>query len=112
MNQSRNGGQMRQGVRRLGARQAKVRLGQTERDAEKEADAVASIFAALPTKPPLLVQEEEVVLDFLRQDPDHDPDTDYQALLVKRKAPRWIRMLRHYDVLHTLPDGTMRVRFA
>ena len=44
--------------------------------------------------------------------PYRDPDTDYEALLVKRNAPRWVRMLQHYDVLHTLPDGTMRVRFA
>ena len=44
--------------------------------------------------------------------PYRDPDTDYEALLVKRNAPRWLRMLQHYDVLHTLPDGTMRVRFA
>ena len=44
--------------------------------------------------------------------PYHDPDTDYEALLVKRNAPRRIRMLQHYDVLRTLPDGTMRVRFA
>ena len=44
--------------------------------------------------------------------PYHDPDTDYEALLVKRNAPRWIRMLQHYDVLQTLPDGKLRVRFA
>ena len=44
--------------------------------------------------------------------PYRDPDTDYEALLVKRNAPRSIRMLRHYDVPQTLPDGTMRVRFA
>ena len=44
--------------------------------------------------------------------PYHDPDTDHEALLVKRNASRWIRMLQHYDVLQTLPDGKMRVRFA
>ena len=44
--------------------------------------------------------------------PYHDPDTDYEALLVKRNAPRWIRMLQHHDVLQTLPDGKLRVRFA
>ena len=44
--------------------------------------------------------------------PYRDPDTDYEALLVKRNAPRWTRMLQHYDVLQTLPDGKLRVRFA
>ena len=44
--------------------------------------------------------------------PCRDPETDYEALLVKRNAPWWIRMLQLADVLHTLPDGKLRVRFA
>ena len=44
--------------------------------------------------------------------PYRDPQTDYEALLVQRNAPRWVRMLQHYGVLQTLPDGTLRVRFA
>ena len=27
-----------------------------------------------------------------------DPETDYEALMVKRNAPRWIRMLNKYGV--------------
>ena len=55
--------------RRLGARQVEMRFGQAERDAVEEADAVAGAVAALPGQPPLVVQEDEVVLDFLRRDP-------------------------------------------
>ena len=44
--------------------------------------------------------------------PYHDPETDYEALLVERNAPRWIRMLQHHDVLQTLADGKLRVRFT
>ena len=44
--------------------------------------------------------------------PPTGADTSYETLLVKRNAPRWIRMLQHYDVLWTLPDGQMHVRFA
>ena len=58
-----------QGRRRLGARQVEVRLGQAERDAVEKANGVASAVAALPAQPPLLVQIDEVVLDFLRRDP-------------------------------------------
>ena len=28
----------------------------------------------------------------------HDPETDYEAMMVMRNAPRWIRMLRKYGV--------------
>ena len=38
--------------------------------------------------------------------PYQDPETDYEALLVKRNAPRWIRMLQHHDVLQTLPTAS------
>ena len=55
--------------RRLGARQVEMRFGQAERDAVEEADAVTGAVAALPGQPPLVVQEDEVVLDFLRRDP-------------------------------------------
>ena len=44
--------------------------------------------------------------------PYRDPVTDYEAMLVKRNAPRWIRLLRHHDVLQRGPDGTMRIHFA
>ena len=46
-----------------------MRLGQTERDAVEEADAVAGGVAALPGQPALVVQEDEVVLDFPGRDP-------------------------------------------
>lgn len=44
--------------------------------------------------------------------PYRDPVTDYEAMLVKRNAPRWIRLLRHHGVLQRGPDGTMRIHFA
>ena len=44
--------------------------------------------------------------------PYHDPETDYGALLVKRNAPRWSRMLQRHGVLQTQPDGKLRERFA
>ena len=59
----------RQGGRRLGTRHIEVRVGQTERDAVQEADAVANAVAALPGQPLLFVQMEEVVLDFRSGDP-------------------------------------------
>lgn len=31
--------------------------------------------------------------------PYHDPEADYEALMVSRNAPRWIRMLRRYGYL-------------
>ena len=42
--------------------------------------------------------------------PYRDPHTDYEALLVKRNAPRWIKMLEKYgyptpDGAATLPDA-------
>ena len=36
--------------------------------------------------------------------PYHDPETDYEALMVKRNAPRWIRMLEQHGF--TLPSAT------
>ena len=35
--------------------------------------------------------------------PYHDPETDYEALMVRRNAPRWIAMLKKYD--YTLPSA-------
>ena len=34
--------------------------------------------------------------------PYHDPATDYEALMVKRNAPRWIAMLKKFG--YTLPS--------
>ena len=51
-----------QGGRRLGARQIDVRVGQTERAAVQEADAVTNAVAALPGQPLLFVQMDEIVL--------------------------------------------------
>ena len=44
--------------------------------------------------------------------PYRDPVTDYEAMLVKRNAPRRSRLLRHHGVLQRGPDGTMRIHFA
>ena len=41
------------------------------------------------------------VLD--QQQPYHDPEIDYQALIVEKNAPRWIKALKHYGYL---PDNT------
>ena len=30
--------------------------------------------------------------------PYHDPETNYEELMVRRNAPRWIRMLEKYDI--------------
>ena len=61
--------ELRQGRRRLGTRQVEVRVGQTERDTVEKTDTVASAVAALPGQPPLFVQKDQVVLDFLGRDP-------------------------------------------
>ena len=38
-----------------------------------------------------------IAYQMLRTDkPYHDPETDYEALMVQRNAPRWIRMLRRH----------------
>lgn len=37
--------------------------------------------------------------------------TDYEALLVKRNAPRWLRTLRRFDILVSNDDGTVSVRW-
>ncbi len=43
--------------------------------------------------------------------PYRDPDTDYEALLVRRNAPRWLRKLREFDILVRNDDGSVAVRW-
>ena len=43
--------------------------------------------------------------------PYRDPDTDYEALLVLRNAPRWLRKLQQFDILVRNADGTCSVRW-
>ena len=43
--------------------------------------------------------------------PYRDPDTDYEALLVQRNAPRWLRKLREFDILVRNDDGSVAVRW-
>ena len=43
--------------------------------------------------------------------PYRDPATDYEALLVQRNAPRWLRTLRKFDILVSNDDGTVSVRW-
>ncbi len=35
--------------------------------------------------------------------PYHDPEADYEALMVRRNAPRWIRMLHRYGLIEHEP---------
>ena len=44
--------------------------------------------------------------------PYRDPAVDYEALLVKRKAPRWIAKLREFGILERHDDGTVTVNWA
>ena len=43
--------------------------------------------------------------------PYRDPETDYEALLVLRNAPRWLRKLQQFDILVRNADGTCSVRW-
>ena len=43
--------------------------------------------------------------------PYHDPGTDYEALLVSRNAPRWLRQLDRFGILEPVGDGTLRVNW-
>ena len=43
--------------------------------------------------------------------PYRDPDTDYEALLVQRNAPRWLRKLYEFDILVRHDDGTVSVHW-
>ena len=40
--------------------------------------------------------------------PYRDPETDYEAMMVKRNAPRWIRMLEMYNIIEQDGEGRMR----
>ena len=42
--------------------------------------------------------------------PYRDPEVDYEALVVRRNAPRWLAKLREFGVLEQRPDGTLAVR--
>ena len=35
--------------------------------------------------------------------PYHDPEADYEELMVRRNAPRWIRMLHRYGLIEHAP---------
>ena len=43
--------------------------------------------------------------------PYRDPATDYEAVLVQRNAPRWLRKLRQFDILVLNQDGTYAVHW-
>ena len=43
--------------------------------------------------------------------PYRDPATDYEALLVQRNAPRWLRKLHQFDILVPNQDGTYAVHW-
>ena len=43
--------------------------------------------------------------------PYRDPDTDYEALLVRRNAPRWPRKLREFEIPVRNDDGSIAVRW-
>lgn len=44
--------------------------------------------------------------------PYYDPEADYEALMVSRNAPRWIRMLRQHGFLEGPPIHTTAMRVA
>ena len=44
--------------------------------------------------------------------PYHDPEADYEALMVNRNAPRWIRMLRRHGFLEPAPPHGIAVNMA
>ena len=45
------------------------------------------------------------------QVPYRDPGTDYEALLVDRNAPRWLRQLAQFGLLQEQGNGTFRVNW-
>ena len=51
------------------------------------------------------------VFAILRRTPYRDPATDYEALLVHRNAPRWLRKLHQFDILVPNQDGTYAVHW-
>ena len=38
--------------------------------------------------------------------PYHDPEADYEALMVRRNAPRWVRMLLRYGLIEPAPTAS------
>jgi len=44
--------------------------------------------------------------------PYHDPEADYEALMVSRNAPRWIRMLRRHGFIEPAMPGGMAETMA
>ena len=44
--------------------------------------------------------------------PYRDPEVDYEALVVKRNAPRWLAKLAEFGILEPRGDGTMTVNWA
>ena len=44
--------------------------------------------------------------------PYRDPEVDYEALGVKRNAPRWLAKLAEFGILEPRDDGTMTVNWA
>lgn len=50
------------------------------------------------------------IFAMLRDDrPYQDPETDYEALVVRRNAPRWIRQLRQFEIVKTREDGSLHL---
>ena len=45
-------------------------------------------------------------------EPYRDPEVDYEALVVKRNAPRWLAKLAEFGILEPRDDGTMTVNWA
>ena len=41
-----------------------------------------------------------------------DPDIDYEALVVKRNAPRWLSKLAEFGILEPRGDGTLVVNWS
>ena len=44
--------------------------------------------------------------------PYRDPEVDYETLLVKRNAPRWIAKLREFGILEQRDDGSVAVTWS
>ena len=41
--------------------------------------------------------------------PYHDPEADYEALMVRRNAPRWVRMLLRHGLIEPAPTASARL---
>ena len=44
--------------------------------------------------------------------PYRDPEVDYEALVVRRNAPRWLAQLAEFGILESREDGTLAVNWA